>query len=82
MTRHKIRIGRTTGFYLSNNSLGTDALNAIAAIPGTTDLEIESESDNEVEISYVWTSPDKFWTTEEHLAKYGLRRLDWKCHEL
>jgi hypothetical protein len=81
MTRNKIRIGRTTGFYVSNCSLGTAALNSIAAISGATDLEIESESDDEVEISYVWTSPDKFWMTEEHLAKYGLRRLDWTGSE-
>ena len=78
MTRYKISIGRSTGFYLSNNSVGTDALNAVAAIPGATDLEIESESDDEVEISYVWNLSDKFWMTEKHLAKHGLRRLDWK----
>lgn len=77
MTRHRICLGRTTGFFVSNNSLGTDALNAMSAVPGAEDLEIEQESDDEVEISYVWTSTEKFWTTEEHLAKFGLRRLDW-----
>ncbi len=76
MARHKIRIGRTTEFYVSNNSLGTDAWNAIAAIPGTIDLRIERESDDEVEISYVWTLSEKFSMTEEHFAKHGLRRLD------
>lgn len=80
MTRYKIRIGRTTGFYVSNNSLGTDALNAMAAVPGASDLELESASDDEVEISYVRTSPEKFLMTEEHLGKYGLRRLDWKSN--
>ena len=76
MARHKIRIGRTTGSRVSNNTLGTDALNALAAIPGVADMEVEHESDDEVEISYTWTGTEKFWTTGEHLECRGLRRLD------
>jgi hypothetical protein len=76
MTRHKIRIGRATGFWVSNNTLGTDALNALAAISGVSDLEVEHESEDEVEISYAWSGTEKFWTTGEHLERLGLRRLD------
>ncbi|MDZ4050338.1 MAG: hypothetical protein EVA59_07775 [Limnobacter sp.] len=76
MTRHKIRIGRTKGFWVSNNTLGTDALNALAAIPGLTDMEVEHETEDEVEISYVWTGTEKFLTMNEHLEGRGLHWLD------
>lgn len=76
MKRFNIVIARAASF-VSNNSLGTDALNAIAAIPGANNVEIDRESDHEVEISYEWRSVDKFWETEEHLHKCGLRRVDW-----
>ena len=47
MKRHTIKIARTNGFFVSNNSLGTDALNAVSSVPGTVDVEIEQESDDE-----------------------------------
>jgi hypothetical protein len=77
MARHTIKVARSTGFFVSNNTIGTDALNAISAILGTAELEIMKEFDDEVELSYLWTSSEKFWQIEEHLAKYGLRRIDW-----
>ncbi len=76
MTRHKIRIGRHTGFWVSNNTLGTDALNALASIPGVTDMAVEHESDDEVVISYMWSGTERFWTTGEHLQRCTLRRLE------
>jgi len=76
MTRHKIHIGRTNGFWVSDNTLGTDALNALASIPGLTDMEVEHESDHEVEISYMWTGTEEFRCTGEHLERRGLRRLE------
>lgn len=76
MERHRIVIVRAEVFS-SSNSLGTDALNAVATIPGATHVQMERESDHEVEVSYEWMSPDKFWETEVHLAGYGVRRADW-----
>jgi hypothetical protein len=76
MKRNKISIARTTGFFVSNNSLGTDALNAIATTACAKDLEIENETEDKVEISYVWTSSDKFCKIQEHLVKFGLRRVN------
>ena len=38
---------------------------------------IESEDDTQVEISYIYTSNEKFWDTNEHLAKFNLERADW-----
>lgn len=76
MSRHTIKMARSTGFYVSNNEIGTDALNAISAIPGAMEVEIVKESDDEVEVSYVWTSSEKYWQIDEHLDKYGLRSID------
>ena len=77
MARHKIAVKRNAIGSLSSNSLGTDALNAISSIPNVTDAHIESEDDIQVEISYIYTSNEKFWGTNEHLAKFGLERADW-----
>lgn len=78
MARHTITLERNDFGRLSNNSIGTDGLNAILSIPGAADVQIESESEGRVEISYLWTLPDKFWNTETHLSKFNLRRSDWK----
>lgn len=77
MKRYTIKIVRTAGVFVSKNSLGTDALNAISSVPGTADVKIEEESDDEVTLSYGWTASKKFLETAEHLEKFGLRRVDW-----
>jgi len=83
MPRHSIILVRNDrGFPLSNNSLGTDGLNAITSIPGTKDVQIESESETQVEISYQWTANEKFWTTQEHLSKFNLTRKEWLGHRM
>lgn len=77
MKRHTIKVARTTGFFVSNNSLGTDALNAVSSVPGTVDVQIEQESGDEVTLSYGWTGAESFWETAEHLQEFGLRRVGW-----
>ena len=77
MKRYTIKIARTTGFFVSNNCLVTDALNAVSSVPGVADVEIEEESEDEVTLSYRWTATEKFQETAEHLEKFGLRRVDW-----
>ena len=76
MERYRIVIVRAAVF-TSSSSLATDALNAVSTIPGTSDVQIDRESDHEVELSYEWASTDKFWETGVHLDKYGVRRADW-----
>lgn len=76
MTRYQITLVRNDHGFFLNNSLGADGFNAISSIPGTEDVQIESESDSHVEISYVWTATEKFWTTQEHLAKFNLCRKE------
>ena len=68
-----VLIRNTTGFF-SNNSLSTDAHNAIASIPGTEDVRIIKESEEEVEVSYTWNGPEKIWNTDEYLSKHGVCR--------
>ena len=75
--RHTITVGRSQLALSSHNSLGTAALNAIAAIPGAFDVQVESETEESAVVSYVWKAAEKFWRTEEHLNARGLRRVDW-----
>ncbi|WP_148896625.1 hypothetical protein [Geothermobacter ehrlichii] len=79
MSRHSITLKRdgVCGF-LSNQSIGTDALNALRRIPGIEDLEIISESEEKVEIRYTWNGKGKFWETNDILLKHGLVRADSK----
>ncbi len=53
MTRYSITLERNGLGHMPTTRIGTDALNAIASIPGTDDIQIESESESQVEISYV-----------------------------
>jgi len=69
-----IRDNKSPNGFLSNNSISTDALNAINAIHGTENIEIIRESEKEVEISYEWTKSEMFLEIEEHLSKYGVCR--------
>ena len=75
MIRQSITLVRDNLGFLSTNEIGTDGLNAISSIPGTADIQIESESESQVEISYVWTATEKIWNTQEYLSKFNLCRV-------
>lgn len=77
MSKHSITLKRDgiKGF-LSTQDLGTDALTALLAIPGVEEAEVVSESDDRVELIYSWVRDDKFRETDEHLAKFGLAKVD------
>jgi hypothetical protein len=79
MSKHSITLKRDgiKGFF-SNQSVGTDALNALLSIPGVENPEIISDSNDQVELTYSWIGDDKFWETDEQLAKFGLARVDVK----
>lgn len=79
MTRHKMVVKRNAlGQMAAQSTIGTDAFNAVSTIPGVTDVRIEAEDDEQVEISYSYTLKDKFMDTVTHLAGFGLERVDWK----
>ena len=78
MKRHTIEIERNAFGNFAQNTLGTDALNAIASIPGTDDIQIEEEGNEVVVISYLWTARDDFEDTATVLAKYYCRRVGWE----
>ncbi len=77
MSKHSITLVRdgVVG-HQSQNRIGTDALNALAAIPGVEDSQIVQETEDRVELSYNWARDDKFQATREHLLQFGLRRID------
>jgi len=64
--------------FLSSQSIGTDALNAMSSIPGVKNPKIIKESDEQVEIKYEWDGSDKFWETDTHLHQFGLERVNVK----
>lgn len=76
MSKNQITLHRygMQGF-LSSNDIGTDALNAMNAIPNVQNSEIVKESESSVTIEYEWHGKEQFMETDEHLAKYGLERL-------
>jgi len=77
MPRHSIILKRegVEGF-LSDQRIGTDALNAMQSIPGVENPEIITESDDQVGLTYDWTGDGPFWKTGEYLRKFGLARAD------
>jgi hypothetical protein len=76
VSNHSITLKRDgiNGF-LSSQSIGTDATNALSSIPGVKNPEIVSESNDQVELTYSWVGDGKFWETNEHLAKFGFARV-------
>jgi hypothetical protein len=79
VSKHSITLKRDgiKGF-LSSQSIGTDARNALLSIPGLEEAEVVSESNLQVELTYSWAGDGKFWETDEYLAKFGLARVDVK----
>lgn len=77
MTKHTIALKREgiMGF-LSDQSIGTDAFNAMSVIPGVENPEVVSESEDRVELTYDWVGEVAVRTIGEHLLKYGLARAD------
>lgn len=76
MSKHSIILARDGIGHISSTSIGTAALTALSSIPGVESPEIVRESDDQVELSYNWTRAEKFWETEEHLSRFGLRRIE------
>lgn len=79
MSKKSITVRRDTGniqgFMRSEASVGTDGYNAINSIPGCIDVEIESEPEGLVVISYSWDGREDFDRIDEHLADFGLVRV-------
>jgi len=77
MPKHDITLERdgVKGF-LSNQEIGTDALNALSSIDGVDDIEIVWETEDKIQLSYRWTGKEAFWCTGDVLAQYGLKRTD------
>ena len=75
MERNTVALKRTEFSSVAAGKIGAQALLALAQIPGVEDLRIENETDEKVDLSYVWTGQETFWTTQEHLAQFGLERI-------
>lgn len=58
--------------FRSDQSIGTDAFNAMRTMPGVKNPEIVNESESQVTVSYDWVGKEKFWQAGEHLLRYGL----------
>lgn len=61
-----------------NNTLGTDALNALSEIPGLLNIEIELESENLIRMTFEYDSENstQFLEANVHLLKFGLQKIN------
>ncbi len=60
---------------ITNNSIGTDALNAVSTIPLCTAVKLVCENDEFAIIEYEYPNGSpKFWDTDTHLAEFGLKK--------
>ena len=78
--KHAVTVLRLPGSLRSSDQLESDALNSIGSIPGVVNPEIIVTDVDSVTLSYTWVGAKQFQTTDEHLAKYGLRKR-WKNEE-
>lgn len=72
--KHMVTVLRSTHSLRSSDQMEADALDGIGSIPGVIDVKIEATNDDSVTLSYTWKGTGQFQTTDEHLAKYGLRK--------
>ena len=75
--RHTVTVLRSHTSLRSPDQMETDALNGIGSIPGVINVEVVSVTPDSVTLSYAWVGSEQFQATDEHLAKYGLRKR-WK----
>jgi hypothetical protein len=78
--KHTVTVLRFPKSLRRSDQMEADALNGIGSIPGVIDAEIETTDVDSVTLSYTWIGSEQFQTTDEHLAKYGLRKR-WKNEE-
>jgi len=62
-------------FVRDDHRMETDAINAVNAIPGVSEVELEWSTSQSVTLSYAWGGQEDFQGTDEHLAHWGLRKL-------
>lgn len=76
MKKHTVTLVRdATSPAITNNSVGTDAHNAISTIPHCENIELTSEDETSATVSF--TYPDganDFQETENHLSRFGLKK--------
>ena len=61
---------------ITNNSIGTDAFNAVSTIPFCADVTVLNEADDSARIEFKYPSgAPQFLDTGTHLAKFALKKL-------
>ena len=73
MTKHTIVLVRAGihGF-MSDQSIGTDAINAMSTMPGVKNPVIVSESESQVKVTFDLVGSEPFMQAGQHLLRYGL----------
>lgn len=73
MAKHTIVLQREgmQGF-MSDQSIGTDAINAMSTMQGVKNPKIVSESESQVTVSFDWVGTEPFMQAGQHLLRYGL----------
>lgn len=66
--------------YISSQTVGTDAVNALWRVPGVEEVELLEESDVDAEggqakLAYAYASSERYMAIDTHLDKFGLERV-------
>lgn len=75
MKRYELSVTRGEHKLINENSVGTDAVNALWEIAGVIDVEVQSENNEYATISYSYTLSEPYLNAEVLLAKYNLKRM-------
>ncbi len=77
MTKYT-RVLRREGMqgFMSDQSIGTDAINAMSTMPGVKNPVIVSESESQVTVSFDWVGSEPFMQAGQHLLRYGLKWIN------
>lgn len=61
--------------FLSQNSIETDAINALESLPNVSEVNIINSTELSATANYSWSGTEKIQNIQEHLFKFGLRRI-------
>lgn len=77
MAKHTIVLRREGMLaFMSDQSIGTDAINAMSTMPGVKNPMIVSESESQATVSFDWVGTVPFMQAGQHLLRYGLKWIN------
>ena len=73
--RNSITVERERSSLRDSYTLEVDAVNGLSSIPGVAQVQVESVTGTRVVLTYTWQGSAPFDRTDEHLSRFGLRKV-------